>query len=158
MLVCTCKARVCLVSPITMIAKFSVCLLAVCLFIRRSDAMCANILNEEEKQCAEPRGLDADKIMAYYQADADNENFRAYLSCIWTKWNYVNKSGAILYENLLKSDNLPWEMARLCEDKNDLERKAKVAFLKAVNHCKANPPAEQTPFSVRRCISKAYEP
>ncbi|KAF5290283.1 hypothetical protein FQR65_LT11617 [Abscondita terminalis] len=139
-------------------AKVFVLLVCVIINFKKIESRCGNILSNEEKECATPLNLDATSIWEMYQSDSKDANFEKYLNCVWLKWNYVDKNGVILYENLKKSDALDWQMSRICEDVIQFILQLRIDFQKAAEYCEKNRPNVETPATVRRCIAKNYKP
>lgn len=115
-------------------------------------------LYEEEQTCAESLHLNATSILDFYQTNSDKPIFAQYLNCTFANLNFFTSDGTILFDNIIGSDNLPWFMARTCEDVVSLIEKAIKEFREAAIYCKAHPPAIITPFSIRKCIVKNYNP
>ncbi|KAK4878083.1 hypothetical protein RN001_010589 [Aquatica leii] len=113
---------------------------------------CANFLSEVETQCATPLNLNATSVIEFYQADSEDQKFVQYLNCVWLKWNYVNKNGVIIYRNLIKSDSLPWQISRFCQDVVQYITQMRIDFQKAAKYCKKNRPSVESPFTTKsRC-------
>ncbi|KAF5291613.1 hypothetical protein FQA39_LY14335 [Lamprigera yunnana] len=134
---------------------FGVCLIFLALFCRKGESSCINVLSEEEQKCAEPLHMDAQDVLNFILSNSEDPKFEKYMKCVWTKWNYVDKHGNILYNNLHYScDVLPWQILRICQDMEEYIARTRLSFEKAVRYCEKHPPHAQTPLlGEGRCVN-----
>ncbi|KAB0790358.1 hypothetical protein PPYR_11878 [Photinus pyralis] len=123
------------------------------------ECMCIlNTLDADEKACADPLNLDGDAILNFYQTNSDSPIFADYINCIFPKWNFAASDGTILFDNIIASDDLPWFIARMCQDVVNLIIKEREEYRKSAIYCKKHPPVIVTAATVRKCIADNYKP
>ncbi|KAB0791929.1 hypothetical protein PPYR_11473 [Photinus pyralis] len=121
------------------------------------NSTCVNVLDTSEQACANEFGLDANSVLEHYVNHVEDANFAKYLDCVWKGWEWMNENGDILFDNVKKSNHLPWRISRKCDDMPHLTKAMRQRFLNSVNYCEGSKLEPLNAFSLRKCIAQNYD-